>query len=154
MKSAWLYLGVMVFLILVVVVSLLFKPQEVSQLGLIQGRGELLGVANCDAAQSPCRIDTQQGALTLFLEPPVTALQPFMIRLHGERFEASQLFVTFTMVGMDMGLNRFVLEREAGEWRGKGILPICSESRHDWLATLNFVSKGQPYRVEFPFVTQ
>jgi hypothetical protein len=57
------------------------------------------------------------------------------------------------MKGMDMGMNRYRLIAGEGNWSGTATLPVCSASRMDWIALVEFSSGGKKYRAKFPFQT-
>ena len=60
--------------------------------------------------------------------------------------------VDFEMVGMDMGINAYRLERLAdGEYRSTIILPVCTTDRSDWLANLTIHSTDGAYLLRLPF---
>jgi hypothetical protein len=41
------------------------------------------------------------------------------------------------MVGMNMGFNRYDLKRVPdGNWTARIVLPVCTDSRADWIAEL------------------
>ena len=111
----------------------------------------LSGDPACDAARQPCSARQGDSSLTLRLTGPLRPLQPFPVevRLTGPVAAARQIAVDFSMVGMDMGLNRFHLQRQPdGAWSGQALLPVCSAGRHDWLATVR-VSGAERYTAEF-----
>lgn len=53
-----------------------------------------------------------------------------------------------------MGLNHFSLKQVSGVWQGRAMLPVCTDRRADWLATVFVTHSGQRYRSEFTFSTQ
>jgi hypothetical protein len=112
------------------------------------------GVAQCDATKGPCEFKSGKLRLTLSLPEPVRPLHTFEMHLQVEGVAPSQVVATFTMVGMNMGLNRFVLRPGEDGWRGQAMLPVCSEGRNDWLATLSLRTRAGDYRVVFPFTAQ
>ncbi|HER20323.1 MAG TPA: hypothetical protein ENO14_04660 [Chromatiales bacterium] len=60
--------------------------------------------------------------------------------------------VDFEMVGMDMGINAYRLERLAdGQYRATVILPVCTTDRSDWLANLTIHSTEGAYVMQLPF---
>ena len=125
-----------------------------SQLGLESQDVVVRGTAGCDAALAPCEFRAGAFGLTLYLVPPVQSLRPFDIRLSVEGVAAQQVVLTFTMADMEMGLNRFLLKPGREGWRGSAVLPVCTQSRNDWLATVTVRGEGQDYRVVFPFTSQ
>lgn len=91
--------------------------------------------------------------MTLELEDSLRPLQAFMLHvaLAGpQAAQVRQVAVHFTMVGMDMRINRFELARTANKrWRGQAILPVCSTGRQDWSATVEVLA-DQLYTTTFP----
>ncbi|OYY73593.1 MAG: hypothetical protein B7Y40_08665 [Gammaproteobacteria bacterium 28-57-27] len=94
-------------------------------------------------AQAGCTLQNGTRAITLKMVGDVRPLRPFELRLilpetaHAQAVEAS---VDFVMVGMDMGINRYTLLKQAdGNFVGKVILPVCSIGRSDWVAKLSVV---------------
>lgn len=63
------------------------------------------------------------------------ALKPFELSIAGTSLRKAA--VSFQMVGMDMGFNRYDLRRDAaGNWIAQVTLPVCTVSRVDWIAEL------------------
>lgn len=116
----------------------------------------LTGDPSCNPSGKACTAYGQDLTVTLELEDGVRPLQVFTmhVALAGPKIEqVSRVAVRFTMVGMDMGVNRFMLARVANElWRGQAMLPVCSTGRQDWYATVE-VSADQLYTVTFPFLS-
>lgn len=110
---------------------------------------------DCDSAQRACAARGGDLEFELRLGPPVRPMEAFEIRLHVLRDTLAadaQITVEFQMRGMDMGLNRYRLERAAdGVWRGRAILPVCTTGRSDWLARVELVQRGKRWMAEMPF---
>lgn len=119
---------------------------------------KLLGTASgCDAATKACEISAANIRLSLALGPNVKPLVGFPVRLRIEGGEVAEqsVSVDFQMKGMDMGMNRYRLQSIAPSvWQGHAILPVCSASRMDWLAIVEFSLSGRPYQAVFPFHTE
>lgn len=148
-------LAISVLLLTALLASWLLRPTDMAQLGMGNRPPIHSGQAQCDAAQGAC--ETRAGPLlaSLKLLPPVTSLQPFDMHLQIDGVKARLVVMTFTMVDMDMGLNRFVLRQgEDGDWHGQAVLPVCSAGRKDWLATLSVRTDEGDYRLIFPFTAQ
>jgi len=94
-------------------------------------------------AQEGCTAQGGLRAMTLKMSGDVRPLRPFELRLilpEAVRAQATDASVDFVMVGMDMGINRYTLLKQAnGDFVGKVILPVCSIGRSDWLAKLSVV---------------
>lgn len=74
------------------------------------------------------------------------ALKPFVLSLAGARINKAS--VSFQMVGMDMGFNRYDLRPAAdGHWTTSVTLPVCTVSRADWTAELDL--DGERYVLAF-----
>lgn len=62
-------------------------------------------------------------------------MKPFVISLSHPAL--SQASASFQMTGMDMGFNRYDLKRGPdGYWTARVVLPVCTDSRADWVAEL------------------
>lgn len=111
--------------------------------------------ADCDSAQQSCSARAADLEIALRLGPPVRPMEAFEIRLLSPRDtldEDARITLEFQMRAMDMGLNRYRLERAAdGAWRGRAILPMCVSGRSDWLAKLEIGQSGRRWTAELPF---
>jgi hypothetical protein len=107
--------------------------------------------SDCDPALTVCRVQHGDLALTLRLQDEFRALQPFWVQVNlaGSKAAIDKVAVRFAMVDMDMGVNRFILERQDdGIWKGQAMLPVCSSGRRDWRVTVELAG-NPPYAVEF-----
>ncbi|HEY9199615.1 MAG TPA: hypothetical protein VIR60_09625 [Gammaproteobacteria bacterium] len=111
--------------------------------------------ADCDSARQTCSARAADLEIELRLGPPVRPMEAFEIRLQGSPealADAAQITLEFQMRDMDMGLNRYRLERAAdGVWRGRAILPMCVSGRSDWLAKVEIDQDGRRWTAELPF---
>ncbi len=107
-------------------------------------------VVQCADPVGGCRVRFgDQVAQVRFLSNPVP-LQPFELTVQASG--AERMAANFAMQGMDMGPNRYVLERSAdGLWHGKIILPVCVSGTSSWIMTLE-LDDGK--RVQIPFVAK
>ncbi|MGD9889250.1 MAG: hypothetical protein AB7S56_08315 [Halothiobacillaceae bacterium] len=115
------------------------------------------------ASPAGCGVANGARGLTLKMIGDVRPLRPFELRLslpqevRGDAIEAS---VNFIMVGMDMGINRFALLKQAdGDFVGKVILPVCSIGRSDWVAQLSVVlnlpsGEQEMWTADMPFTAE
>ncbi len=113
-----------------------------------------LGVAEgCDAAVTTCFVRDESITISLKMGPGVTPLQPFPLTLAiaGQKNAVENVLVDFQMQGMDMGSNRYRLQPQQGVWQGRVTLPMCTASRMDWRAIIEFMLDGEPVQVVFPF---
>ncbi len=116
------------------------------------GRVVQAEASGCDAARMSCRVTVEGSEVELTLGPGVKALQPFAARaVFEDGADIEQLLIDFQMVGMEMGINRYRLLRAEGAWHGKVTLPVCTASRSDWVAILEYRRDGTDYRIRFPF---
>lgn len=115
--------------------------------------------ADCEPLGHPCR--ASDGAVTLAFSLPqrVTPLASFTMTVQVQGEAARQVNVQYLMQGMDMGLNLYPLVRQAAApagtgasvWQAKGMLPVCSASRLDWVAVVTVESTSGRYQARFPF---
>jgi hypothetical protein len=83
------------------------------------------------------------------VDAPVKALRPF--ELWVEAASARRVEARFSMEGMDMGFNLYVLRDEApGVFRARVTLPVCVSGSRNWLMTLELDGT----RLVLPFVTE
>ena len=83
---------------------------------------------------------------TLRFSTQPEALKPFVLSIASPNLRKAS--VSFQMVGMDMGFNRYDLRPAAGgNWTASVTLPVCTVSRVDWIAELEL--DGRLYIVAF-----
>ena len=117
---------------------------------------ELLDL-NCNPAKSVCRAAKQDSSVTLYFPEEVHYLKPFRMQVTTKGISNSSIetvYIDYTMVGMDMGLNRFNLKsvtyaKGQQRYEGEGILPVCVSGRVDWLANVNVVTADKVYEAVF-----
>lgn len=81
-----------------------------------------------------------------FLSSPIP-LQPFDVIVKVPNVES--VTADFSMQGMDMGPNRYVLQRSGeGEWRGRAILPVCVSGVSNWVLLLE-LDDGARVQMQF-----
>lgn len=88
------------------------------------------------------------GALVRIPDNIVNSLTPFRMELRNVPPETAQVYTSFSMVGMDMGFNRYKFRKQndEGYWLAKNIaLPVCIVSRQDYMVDVFFDKKG--YRI-------
>jgi hypothetical protein len=113
-----------------------------------------MGPRDCAPAREACIARLDEMPVELRFDRSPRPLEPFVsvVRLGGEDARARSIVLSFQMQGMDMGLNRFALERQAaGHWRGEVTLPLCSTGRRDWLVDV-IIEGERPQAVRFGFV--
>lgn len=109
--------------------------------------------AACDPVANDCVAFIEGHKLVVrFLQPP-SALKPFGVQLVAENLNPQNVVVEFTMQGMDMGMNRYVMQPlDGGSWATQVILPVCSLGRHDWHSRFEVVYQGNRWFANFNFV--
>ncbi len=111
---------------------------------------------DCDPVRQRCDIAIDGLRLAVRMGPGVKALKAFPVRVWpglppGTRID--KFFVSFTMAGMDMGMNRYRLaEQPDGSWLAEVTLPICTSGRTDWIATIELHTDQGRWKVPVPFV--
>jgi hypothetical protein len=88
-----------------------------------------------------------QSLYVKFSETPVT-LRPFDLQVG---VAAESVEGRFQMQGMEMGLNRYQLHDDAGNWHARIILPVCMQGRGDWMLLLEIKKGGDTRFYRLPF---
>ncbi len=116
--------------------------------------------SNCNPGKAVC-VATEQGySITLHFPEQVHYLRPFKMQVTAKGLSTSDIeavSIEYTMVGMDMGLNRFSLmpvtdARGQQRFEGEGILPVCVSGRVDWLANVQVITAEKVYEAMFKLV--
>lgn len=91
---------------------------------------------SCHIVQQQCQLVWGgQRNVTLKLLGTPSPLNPFVVEVEG--LDVPALSISFAMADMEMGSNTFVLKSiGVGRWRGRVVLPVCIQRRHDWRITL------------------
>ena len=97
----------------------------------------------CDLNQQACVASIEHKIVELRFKQTVKYLTPFDIEVVIKGFETSvitKMNIDFSMLDMQMGVNRFALKKTGKEniWQGMAILPMCVSGRKDWQAKLYF----------------
>jgi len=155
MKKKVIAVIVLLILFVTLLASLLLKPSQQEKLGLEPATTILmLAQTDCDARGNTCVATLGEYRLNLHIDEKVTTLQPFSLTIEADGWQPQQLAVYFSMQGMEMGLNRFRLQQTGNLWQGQAMLPVCTQQRSDWLATVFVTHNNERYRAEFGFSTQ
>jgi hypothetical protein len=95
---------------------------------------------------------TGAGERMRFSMAGVRTMQPAAVSLRWEGAAVESVTVSFTMVGMDMGDNRYrLLPDGQGGWNGQAVLPVCVKGRSDWVAEVTLKEQGGAIRTaRFP----
>lgn len=87
----------------------------------------------CASLAQGCTLEA--GKLFAKSDQAPTPLKPFELTVVAPN--AREVHVELRMQGMEMGLNRYRLIRQAGgEWRATLTLPVCVSGRRDWLLVI------------------
>ena len=142
-----LFLGTVVTVLVVLRGGSLLAPDEPAT---------VLALSDCDLQQRPCSVTLPRGGVAelALVGRPVKPMQDFTLRLATDGIEVKKVLVSFTGVGMNMGLNRFALRPAGDEWMGQAILPICVRNRMEWEARLRLSTPQGVYEAPFRFATQ
>jgi hypothetical protein len=91
--------------------------------------------AHCPDLVQGCQVPFGEKRVEVrFLSAP-TPLKRFDLVVNAS--DAGQVAANFAMQGMDMGPNRYVLQRSAdGAWHGNIVLPVCVSGTSNWTMTL------------------
>lgn len=116
---------------------------------------QLVTEPGCTPLGRPCRALGTGMTVAFELAAEARPMRAFPVRVavggDADR-SADAVSVEFLMEGMDMGLNRFRLQRrEPGQWGAQVTLPICTTGRSDWLAVVDVDTADRRYRARFPF---
>lgn len=104
-----------------------------------------LSIACADPVKG-CSFIHDGAPATLSFSAQPEALKPFVLSITAPKLRKAS--VSFQMVGMDMGYNRYDLRQGvSGNWSAHVTLPICTVSRVDWTAELDM--DGQLYTFSF-----
>lgn len=128
------------------------KPQAVS--GAVQS---IPVPKDCALKGEGCTLSLPElGRITVQAPAVIKPLQKFTLSVSplGETAKSlGAVSVDFQMVGMDMGINQYPLERQAdGQYRQAIILPVCTSTRTDWVAILSLNSSRGDFVAKIPFV--
>jgi hypothetical protein len=110
----------------------------------------------CNPLGATCVAGNEAFTIALELADLTKPLTFFPVRVHltGTQIpEVKKVMISFSMLNMDMGFNRFDLRQQAETaWEGQALLPVCSMGRRDWRVTVDVVSEP-PYAGEFHLLT-
>lgn len=75
------------------------------------------------------------------------------IRLQLETVNARQVYASFAMERMEMGLNRYHLLKQADSdlWFAEVTLPVCVQGRSDWVVELEIKTQLETMHYQIPF---
>lgn len=108
---------------LLIVAGLLAACQQVADISL-----------ECPDIAKGCSSD---GLRVIASESP-QILKPFVLNIELEDKATTEVYASFAMEGMDMGLNRYKMKQVGeGLWQAEVTLPVCARGRADWLMQIN-----------------
>jgi hypothetical protein len=105
----------------------------------------------CNPAEDTCRAQGDGIDIAFRLGRSVHALTPFPVYVTVRGLEPEAVTTEFRMEGMDMGQNRYRLERQRGQWQAQVVLPACTRGRHHWIALVAATRGRQGVSARFPF---
>ncbi len=148
-----LLIGTLIALFIMGMISNMYYPRLSRWL---QHRPDQAVVLNADPTCNPtdraCTVGDAAMTITLKLGDRIQSLTafPVAVALAGAAAMAvRKVAVSFAMTDMNMGINRFDLNRQAdGTWQGQAVLPVCTMGRRDWRVTVEAVG-DIPYIGEF-----
>ena len=107
-----------------------------------------ISVAKCANLIHGCRIVLLKKPVEVKFSALPSALKYFDLTVQADGVK--QVYASFVMVGMEMGLNRYHLVATGNNsWYAKVILPVCVAGRRDWVLTLVLDNNA----VQIPFST-
>ncbi|KLT73738.1 hypothetical protein PL75_02030 [Neisseria arctica] len=126
-QKIWIACLLLVFAVVKIVALLWWKNQQPAI--------ERLTEAQCNVSRG-CILPN--GVKVKFSDE-IQAKGPFDIVLQNVPQEVAEVFVSFSMSGMDMGFNRYKLVHQgSGTWKAEQVrLPVCVQNRYDYLADIH-----------------
>jgi di/tricarboxylate transporter len=103
---------------------------------------------NCVDLVQGCDVD----GISIKFDHQPKAMQPFHFQL--QTADAKNIHATFTMVGMQMGMSRYrLLQQTSNIWGAEIILPICTQSRGDWVMEIEIKKVDAIQRFQLSFTS-
>ena len=103
----------------------------------------------CELDRHDCIAVNNNRTVELHLTKPVKYLTQFDIKVITTGFTPQpieKMTVDFSMLDMQMGINRFALHRQQADvWGGMAMLPVCVSGRKDWQVKLEFADAKSHY---------
>jgi hypothetical protein len=104
---------------------------------------------NCPDLAAGCAVEVEGRAVRIGATGGIRPLRPFELSVVAPW--AGKVEACFTMEGMDMGFNLYVLRADnEGVFRARVTLPVCVTGSREWLMTLDL----DGMRLTVPFVTE
>jgi hypothetical protein len=125
---------------------------------LLQPKREIHAVVNpgCDLRAGPCTtvLDNER-SVRFSIEPrSIPPLSTLLLRVDAVGFTAQEVSVDLNGVGMHMGFNRVLLNRQPeGHFAGTGSLSVCIRDVMEWEAVVALTGEDALISVPFRFIT-
>jgi len=111
---------------------------------------------DCNNYTDGCTFSGEKRQIKIKFIGEVRTMKSFSISTKFENFNRTidNVSVTFKMKSMDMGLNKFSLNKQdissgiSELWLGNILLPICVSKRSDWEMQLNIETEKNIYLVD------
>ena len=120
----------------------------------------LVNDSDCNLLQSECLFISENRKLRLNLIGTVRTMRPFKLSAQVQNFnlEITAMSVTFTMKSMEMGFNKFKLNKigisntsaETDTWLTSIILPVCVSKRSDWKMQVRVETLKNIFEADIP----
>ena len=113
-------------------------------------------VHHCNTITTGCEAQLDKSRVKIRFPDNIVFLKSFPVEVHidSPRDSVENVSVDFQMVGMNMGLNFYQLNKSSTDdslWTGEGVLPVCTTGRTDWQAIVALQSGGHVRKVAFQF---
>ena len=106
----------------------------------------------CNPVETTCIAEFDQGKAELMFTNQPSALMPFGVKVRLETDVVDRVVVDFTMPDMNMGINRFSLDKkEDNNWSKEIVLPVCSLGRNVWVVQLQLLQGSTQWVADFSF---
>ncbi len=112
---------------------------------------------DCDLRSGPCWARFPDGGSISFgIQPSdIPIVTPLTLSVRARGLEVGAVEVDFAGVDMDMGFNRVRLsQRQAGDYQGQGMLPVCVRDRMIWEARVLIHSAAGIRAASYRFETR
>jgi hypothetical protein len=105
--------------------------------------------ASCEHLEMGCNIDD----IHVQTDRAPTIMRHFKLNVQAPG--ADEVYASFAMEGMEMGLNRYrLLAGDADDWYADVTLPVCARARLDWLLKLDVRAKGTVSQYQLTFTSE
>ena len=117
---------------------------------------QLLMTNNCDLNKLECRLFSGRDVIRLKFNGAPRTMHKFFLELNMGGFDKKieSMSVQFSMKSMDMGVNRFNIQRQSPTnntyWQTSVLLPVCTSKRTDWEMQLEVATNDSVYKAVIP----